>query len=59
LESQIARSVPTTSGLKHHLQEFNPTSVRLQAVPLFLATIALLIPAWTERIVERTTCSAG
>jgi Ca2+:H+ antiporter len=31
-------------GLKHHLQEFNAASARLQAGLLFLATIALLVP---------------
>lgn len=32
-------------GLKHHLQEYNRVSARLQAALLFLATIALLIPS--------------
>ena len=32
-------------GLKHHVQEFNRNSARLQASLLFLATIALLIPS--------------
>jgi Ca2+:H+ antiporter len=32
-------------GLKHHLQEFNRVSARMQAGLLFLATIALLIPS--------------
>ena len=32
-------------GLKHHCQEFNPASARLQAAQLFLATIALLVPS--------------
>jgi Ca2+:H+ antiporter len=31
-------------GLKHHVQEFNRLSARLQASLLFLATIALLVP---------------
>src|SRR6476620_5367122 len=31
-------------GLKHHLQEFNRASARLQSGLLFLATIALLMP---------------
>ena len=31
-------------GLKHHVQEFNRISARLQASLLFLATIALLVP---------------
>jgi Ca2+:H+ antiporter len=32
-------------GLKHRTQEFNPASARLQALQLFLATIALLVPS--------------
>jgi Ca2+:H+ antiporter len=32
-------------GLKHHLQEFNRASARLQSGLLFLATIALLMPS--------------
>lgn len=32
-------------GLKHHVQEFNRGTARLQAGLLFLATIALLIPS--------------
>jgi len=32
-------------GLKHHVQEFNKASGRLQSGLLFLATIALLIPS--------------
>jgi Ca2+:H+ antiporter len=32
-------------GLKHHMQEFNRGTARLQAGLLFLATIALLIPS--------------
>jgi len=32
-------------GLKHHEQEYNRTSARLQASLLFLATIAMLIPS--------------
>src|SRR5215510_7221101 len=32
-------------GLKHHVQEFNRGSARLQAGLLFLATVALLIPS--------------
>src|SRR4026209_707350 len=32
-------------GLKHHVQEYNRGSARLQAGLLFLATIALLIPS--------------
>ena len=32
-------------GLKHHVQEYNRGSARLQAALLFLATVALLIPS--------------
>lgn len=32
-------------GLKHHVQEYNRTSARVQAGMLFLATIALLVPS--------------
>src|SRR6476619_6552615 len=32
-------------GLKHHTQDFNRMSARLQAGLLFLATIALLVPS--------------
>ena len=32
-------------GVKHHVQEFNRISARLQASLLFLATVALLIPS--------------
>jgi Ca2+:H+ antiporter len=32
-------------GLKHHLQEYNRASARLQAALLFLATVALLVPS--------------
>jgi Ca2+:H+ antiporter len=32
-------------GLRHHVQEFNAASARLQSVQLFLATIALLVPS--------------
>ena len=32
-------------GLKHHVQEYNRVSARLQAGLLFLATVALLIPS--------------
>src|SRR5918995_21294 len=32
-------------GLKHHVQQFNKASARLQAGLLFLATVALLIPS--------------
>ena len=32
-------------GFKHHVQEFNLAGARLQAVQLFLATIALMVPS--------------
>ena len=32
-------------GLKHHVQEYNRSSARLQAALLFLATIAILVPS--------------
>jgi Ca2+:H+ antiporter len=32
-------------GLKHHLQEYNRVSARVQAALLFLATVALLVPS--------------
>ncbi len=38
-------------GLKHHVQEYNRTSARMQASLLFLATIALLVPS-TVRIAD-------
>jgi len=37
-------------GLKHHLQEFNRVSARLQASLLFLATVALLVPSAITQI---------
>jgi len=35
-------------GLKHHVQEYNRVSARVQAGLLFLATIALLVPSMTS-----------
>ena len=32
-------------GLKHHVEQFNRASARLQAALLFLGTVALLIPS--------------
>jgi Ca2+:H+ antiporter len=32
-------------GLKHHAQEYNPSTARMQASLLFLATIAMLVPS--------------
>ena len=43
-------------GLKHHVQEFNRTSARMQASLLFLATIALLVPS-TVRIADAAASS--
>lgn len=41
-------------GLKHHVQEYNRNSARLQAGLLFLATIALLVPSMlAEKTPER------
>lgn len=37
-------------GLKHHVQEYNRVSARLQAGMLFLATIALLIPSMATNV---------
>jgi Ca2+:H+ antiporter len=36
-------------GLKHHVQEFNRSTARLQAGLLFLATVALAIPSAVSR----------
>jgi Ca2+:H+ antiporter len=36
-------------GFKHHVQEFNRSTARLQAGLLFLATVALLIPSAISR----------
>jgi Ca2+:H+ antiporter len=36
-------------GLKHHVQEFNRVSARVQAGLLFLATVALLVPSATSQ----------
>ena len=44
-------------GLKHHVQEFNRISARLQASLLFLATIALLIPS-TIRVADSGPAAA-
>ena len=42
-------------GLKHHVQEYNRASARLQAGLLFLATIAMLVPS----VVSRADSAAG
>jgi Ca2+:H+ antiporter len=44
-------------GLKHHVQEYNRVSARVQAGLLFLATIALLVPS-TITQADSTTGSA-
>jgi len=36
-------------GLKHHVQEYNRVSARVQAGLLFLATVALLVPSAVSR----------
>ena len=36
-------------GLKHHMQEYNRVSARLQAALLFLATVAMSIPSAVSR----------
>lgn len=42
-------------GLKHHVQEYNRVTARLQAALLFLATIALLIPS----MISQADATAG
>ena len=37
-------------GLKHHLQEFNRVTARVQASLLFLATVALLVPSIVAKV---------
>lgn len=37
-------------GLKHHVQEYNRVSARMQAGLLFLATIALLVPSAISQV---------
>src|SRR6186713_1948082 len=37
-------------GLKHHTQEYNRVSARVQAGLLFLATIALLVPSMVSKV---------
>lgn len=44
-------------GLRHHVQQFNRVSARLQAGLLFLATIALLIPSVVSQV-ESATAAA-
>lgn len=42
-------------GLKHHTQEYNRVSARMQAALLFLATIALLVPSAIARVDAETS----
>jgi Ca2+:H+ antiporter len=44
-------------GLKHHVQEYNSSSARLQAGLLFLATVAILVPSAVSEA-DSTTGSA-
>jgi Ca2+:H+ antiporter len=37
-------------GLRHHVQEYNRVSARMQAALLFLATVALLVPSAMVRV---------
>ena len=37
-------------GLKYHVQEYNPATVRMQAALLFLATIGLLVPSVVQNV---------
>ena len=46
-------------GLKHHVQEFNKASARLQSGLLFLATIALLIPSAISVAARQVPLSLG
>ena len=43
-------------GLKHHMQEFNRVTARLQATLLFLAAVALLVPSM---VVESNRVAGG
>ena len=45
-------------GLRHHLQEYNRNTARLQAGLLFLATIALLIPSMLSEVDTRPASPA-
>jgi Ca2+:H+ antiporter len=46
-------------GMKHHVQEFNHSSARLQASLLFLATIALLVPSAVSRVDLQDSAAFG
>jgi Ca2+:H+ antiporter len=37
-------------GMKHHVQEFNRATARMQAALLFLATVALLVPSVLQNV---------
>src|SRR5262249_59190091 len=45
-------------GLKHHVQEYNRNSARLQAGLLFLATVAMLVPSVVADADNSTTTAA-
>ena len=44
-------------GLKHHVQEYNRVSARVQAGLLFLATVALLIPSAVSQVDAATSAA--
>ena len=46
-------------GLKHHVQEFNSASARLQAGLLFLATVGLLVPSLVSQADALPSASIG
>jgi len=46
-------------GLKHHVQEFNRASARLQAGLLFLATVGLLVPSLVSQADALPAASIG
>lgn len=46
-------------GLKHHVQEFNRASARLQAGLLFLATVGLLVPSLVSQADAVPAASIG
>jgi len=46
-------------GLRHHVQEFNRASARLQAGLLFVATVGLLVPSAVSQADARPASSIG
>ncbi len=46
-------------GLRHHVQEFNRSTARIQAALLFLATIALLVPSVVHKVDAVPTTGAS